>query len=265
MKLRILGSSSSGNAALLTTPEAKILIDAGFSARRLKLMLAAVGESIEAVDAVFLTHEHGDHIAGLRGLSKNPKLTFFANPSTIEAISHKHDRKLAWRCFTTGTHFRYRDLSVTSFSLPHDASDPVGFVFESGDDTLFNPLRRLAWATDLGYASNHMRQQIHSADFLVIEANHDLNLLEACNRPWSTKQRIRGRHGHLSNEAALELLASVERPRWRTVCLGHLSAECNRVSLVERTFADFAKSRGITVDVIDPKQHDARLYDLTAA
>ncbi len=266
MKFRILGSSSSGNCALVTTPGCKVLIDAGFSARRLKQMLAGIGEDIQDIDAVFLTHEHGDHSVGIKGMAKLPRLRVFANRDTAAAVQDRLDRPVNWQLFETGSTFRFNDLEVASFSLPHDASDPVGFTFEAGGESLFNPRCKLAWVTDLGYASNLVRQRTADADCLVVEANHDSDLLEACEkRPWSTKQRIRGRHGHLSNKAAFELLAEMDRPRWRQICLAHVSRDCNRLDLIERLFRPLAHERHWGLDIIDPANGMSPAYDLASA
>ncbi|MEM9227551.1 MAG: MBL fold metallo-hydrolase, partial [Verrucomicrobiota bacterium] len=199
VQFRILGSSSSGNAALLSSPETKILIDAGFSAKRLDAMLQACGESLSKIDAIFVTHEHCDHIAGLKGLRRYPGIKVFANRDTARAIQPRLSHRPDWQLLETGRSFRYADLEVTAFSVPHDACDPVGYVFAHGDGSLFAPYRSVAWATDLGYVPANVQEKIRQADLLVLEANHDSEMLEKDTvRPWSLKQRIRGRHGHLS-------------------------------------------------------------------
>lgn len=266
MRFRILGSSSSGNAALLITPQCKVLIDAGFSGRRLKEKLASIGEDLDSIDAVFLTHEHGDHTAGLKALSRLKNIKIFANRDTARASQAKLSREANWGLFETGTTFQFSDLTISPFSIPHDAHDPVGFVFESGDGGLFSPFRKLAWLTDLGYAPTLVKQRIQECDLLVLEANHDLELLERCERrPWSTKQRIRGRHGHLSNDAAFELLAGAERPRWRHVCLAHLSKDCNRPDLVHERFDPLRNgSHNLNIDVFDPDTEIGEEYNLAS-
>ncbi len=266
MRFRILGSSSSGNAALLITPQCKVLIDAGFSGRRLREKLASIGENLDSIDAVFLTHEHSDHTAGLKALSRFEKIKVFANRDTARAAQAKLLRQVNWGLFETGASFRFKDLTISPFSIPHDAHDPVGFVFEAGDGSLFSPYRKIAWLTDLGYAPPLVKQRIRECDLLVLEANYDLELLEQCpHRPWSTKQRIRGRHGHLSNDAAYELLAETERPRWRHVCLVHLSKDCNDPELVRQRFAPLSNgNHNLNIDVFDPKAELGEEYNLAA-
>jgi phosphoribosyl 1,2-cyclic phosphodiesterase len=238
MRFCILGSGSSGNAALLVTEGARVLVDAGFSARKLVALLAAVGETLERIDAVFLTHEHGDHAMGIEGLKKFPHIRIFANAATSRAIQVNLAHRPDWQLFETGARFRFRDLEIESFSVPHDAHEPVGFRFTSGHDDLFSPRRSMAWLTDLGHAPQHIREHIRECDVVVVEANHCPHLLKADNkRPWSTKQRISGRHGHLSNDGTRELLESVASPRWRRIYLTHLSRDCNSHAAVEAALA----------------------------
>ena len=172
LRFRILGSGSSGNAALLQTDETRVLVDAGFSARRLGELLAAAGESLERVDAIFLTHEHGDHAAALTGLAKHSHIRIFANRATANAAQLKLRHRPQWQIFETGSSFSFRDLHVTSFPVPHDAQDPVGFLIAHGHDDLLSPRRSIAWVTDLGHAPAQVRERIREADVLVVEANH---------------------------------------------------------------------------------------------
>lgn len=251
MRFQILGSSSGGNCALLHTGETVVLIDAGFSARRIEALLEPTGVRLADIEAVFLTHEHADHIAGLPGLSRHRHLRFFANAHTARAARAKLKRDVAWRIFETGQSFQFADLSVETLALPHDAHDPVAFVFRNGGEDLFNPPRCLAWLTDLGYVPPKLPARLADADLLVLEANHDLELLDSdTKRPFSVKQRIRGRHGHLSNEAAHTFLRSTRLERLNRVFLAHLSRDCN---CAERVSERFHQSRfPFAIDVIDP-------------
>ena len=252
---KILGSSSAGNAALLQTAEVKILIDAGLSCKKLRSLLENEGVDIERIDAVFLTHEHNDHSAGIRGLSRYANLPIFANQDTIQAVQSKLPRRPNWKTFETGSSFTFKGLKIHPFSVPHDAYDPVGFYFEWGADDLFNPRSSLAWVTDLGFVPTLVRERIKGANILVIESNYCSKMLEDDpKRPWSLKQRIRGRHGHLSNERTFELLDSFKEHNWQKVFLMHLSKDCNNVSRVRDQFSKLQKSgKRFDTFIVDPE------------
>jgi len=254
MRFCILGSGSSGNSALIVTAEARVLVDAGFSIRKLERLLAAAGESLGRIDAIFLTHEHSDHSAAVEGLKKFPGIRIFANGATARAVEKALDHQPAWQTFETGSRFRFRDLEVESFPVPHDAHDPVGFRFTNGwEGDLFSPRRSMVWLTDLGHAPPNVREHIRECEVVVVEANHCPLLLKAdLRRPWSLKQRISGRHGHLSNDATRELLASVASPRWRRIYLTHLSRDCNTPEAVEAALAEVRAALGCEFAIVGP-------------
>lgn len=234
LRFRILGSGSAGNAAFLQSGDTRVLVDAGFSARRLNEMLTECGESLDRIDAIFLTHEHSDHSACLKGLARHPHIKVFANRATSVTLQRNLKYQVSWTLFETGSTFHFRDLEISSFAVPHDAQDPVGFVISHGHGDLLSPRLSLAWLTDLGHAPVHVRERIREADILVVESNYCPQLLEAdTKRPWAVKQRINGRHGHLSNAAAHELISTIENPRWRHVYLTHLSRDCNSLAAVQ--------------------------------
>ena len=254
VKFKILGSSSAGNSGLLQVKQTRILIDAGLSARKLQNLLHKQSLKIEELDAVFLTHEHNDHSAGIRGLSRFQQLPVFANRDTIQAIQSKLPRRPNWKVFETGKFFEFKDFKIHPFSVPHDAYDPVGFYFEWGGDDLFDPLGSLAWVTDLGFVPTLVRERIKKAQILVVESNYCPQMLEADNkRPWSLKQRIRSRHGHLSNNSTFELLNSFQSPCWQEIFIMHLSKDCNDVNLVRNQLGKLnGQGKLFKTYVIDP-------------
>lgn len=254
MRFSILGSGSSGNSALLLTENARVLVDAGFSARKLDQLLASLGESLQKIDAIFLTHEHGDHASALDGLRRFPQIQVFANAATARTLQSGLKYRPAWQIFETGRSFVFRDLEVDTFSIPHDAQDPVGFRFTTGrEGDLFAPRRSLAWLTDLGYAPENIRERVRDCDVLMVEANHCTEMLRAdTKRPWSTKQRICGRHGHLSNEAMRELLSTIASPRWRQVFLTHLSRDCNSLEAVDKSLAELKTKLACSFKIVAP-------------
>lgn len=261
LKFQILGSSSAGNCALLDTGQTRILIDAGFSAGRIQKLLKESGLEWAAIDAVFLTHEHSDHSAALRGLKKRPDLPIFASHGTADVLQGKLQYRPMWKRFESGAPFAFRDIEVTSFRIPHDAVDPVGYVFSAGDDAdLFNKRRSVAWVTDLGYVPSLVRERVRAADVLVLESNYDNDLLENCSRPWSLKQRIRGRHGHLSNDSAYEYLTEETQANWKHVYLAHLSRECNDHAMLRERYATGVNR--FTLQVVDPDNGVCEMLEL---
>ena len=265
MRFQILGSSSSGNCSLIETDNSKVLIDAGFSGRKINTMLQEHGHDLDQIDAVFLTHEHSDHTAGLCGIAKYKDLVVYANHGTAQAAQARLKKPANWKIFETGRNFKFKDIEVSSFSIPHDAHDPVGFIFEAGEEnSLFCPKRRLCWLTDLGYLAQGIKQRVSNVDLLVLEANYDAKLLENdTRRPWSLKQRISGRHGHLSNEDCFNFLHNAEGTRWSQVCLAHLSRDCNDIALIENKLETLAQSRkGFKVDIVNPGQAVDNFYNL---
>jgi len=253
MQFSILGSSSSGNSGLLITEGCKVLVDAGFSCKRLTGMLEERGVRPEEIDAIFVTHEHSDHTAGISTFAKKFNPFVFANTMTAKALQPKLKTKPRWKLFNTGSTFAFRDLTIESFSLPHDAHDPVGFKFTAGrGDDLFSPTRRLAWLTDLGFVPPKIADRIRDVDTLIVEANYCPELLERDERrPWSLKQRISGRHGHLSNSAARELLESVENPSWSQVFLAHLSRDCNSPEAVHSVFSELRQRSRFPIETVE--------------
>lgn len=228
VQFTILGSGSGGNCAYLEAGETRLLIDAGFSARQIRERLAAIGRAPESLTGILITHEHGDHIQGLGTLCAKLEVPIFANRFTQEAIERQFQQKLHFRVFETGATFNVGEVEVQSFSVPHDAMDPVGFLLRTAGGNL-------GFLTDLGHATKLILERVRSAQVLVLEANHDLKLLqEDTKRPWSTKQRILSRHGHLCNDAAAEVAVALAAGCLSRIYLGHLSRDCNRPELAHR-------------------------------
>jgi len=231
VRLTILGSGSGGNCAYLETDDVRILIDAGFSARQIRQRLATIGRTPENLSGILITHEHSDHIQGLAALCDKLRLPIYCNRATKDALEYQLQTRLACRLFTTGGSFEIGDMCVETFMVPHDAQDPVGFLIRTAGGNI-------GFLTDLGHTNKLVIERIRPANVLVLEANHDVKMLqESPHRPWSLKQRILGRHGHLSNEAAAETAAQVMSAHLRHLYLGHLSRECNRPEIARRVMA----------------------------
>lgn len=225
LEVCVLGSGSSGNCAYVASKRTRILIDAGLSRSEIVRRLMTIGSDLSRIDAVCVTHEHQDHTTALGVLRRKAGLPLYANTGTIEAIENNAELQgLSWNVFTPGVPFDVGDLKITPFSVPHDSYDPVGFVVCSEGS-------RVGVVTDIGMATTLVRERIRDCHALIIESNHDEELLRDAARPWGLKQRIAGRQGHLSNRQAGELLAEVAGPNLKVVFLAHLSADCNRPEL----------------------------------
>ncbi len=264
VRLKILGSSSSGNCALLDTGETRLLIDAGLTGRKIEAALKPLGLTLNDIHAVLLTHEHQDHAQGIKGLSKVPGLQVYANRDTAKAVSEGLATQPEWKCFETGSEFRVRELSVRAFTVPHDAYDPVGFLVRTGaaEADLFNRPRCIGWVTDLGHLTPVVRERAAEAEVLLLESNYEDELLEKDEkRPWSIKQRIRGRHGHLSNADALAYLAARTDAAWRKVFLGHLSRDCNDVNLLRKRLGGSSFRQEIEYCVLEPERACDAVWD----
>ena len=206
VQLTILGSGSAGNCAYLETDETQLLIDAGFSARQTRKRLATISRGPEGLNGILITHEHSDHINGLAVLAAELNVPVYCNRETRLAMEFQLRCKLDCRIFATGASFEIGDVTVDTFTIPHDAADPVGFLVHT---TAGN----IGFLTDLGHATKLALERVRAANVLLLETNHDLKLLQDSSRPWSLKQRIAGRHGHLSNEDAANVIEEIMSAR----------------------------------------------------
>jgi phosphoribosyl 1,2-cyclic phosphodiesterase len=228
VRLTILGSGSSGNCAYVETDDARLLIDAGFSLRQIRQRLATIGRVPENLTGIIITHEHSDHVSSVPLLNGKLQIPLYCNRPTLEAIEYQSETRLSCRVFTTGASFEVGDIGVETFSVPHDAQEPVGFLLRTSAGNI-------GFLTDLGHTTRLVLERVRPAHVLVLEANHDVKMLQDCpTRPWSLKQRILGRHGHLSNEAAADAAEQIMSADLRHVYLGHLSRECNHPELAHR-------------------------------
>jgi phosphoribosyl 1,2-cyclic phosphodiesterase len=237
-----LASGSKGNALYVGTRQTKILIDAGISGRQVKLKLEQIGVDLSEIEAIVVTHEHSDHITGLKTLAFRHGIPVFANSETAKGITRILGDCPKFKIFTTGETFEFGDLEVHPFSIQHDTLDPVAFTIRTGD-------QKLGICADLGFVTNLVRHRLQECDMLYVEANHQPSMVHACPRPMVYKQRVLSRHGHLSNPDCGTLIADVWHPGLKQVYLAHLSSECNSEETALSVVTQVLSERGLHVDL----------------
>lgn len=216
----VLASGSSGNSIFVKCENTSILIDSGLSGKELEKRLTIIGEDAKDLKAIIISHEHTDHIKGAGILSRRYKIPVYGNKRTMAASEPSIKKTFETRFFESGTPFFIDKIRINPFSISHDAADPCGF-------TIRTDRSKLGIATDLGIATALVKTRLKNCTGLVLEANHDPFLLESGPYPWSLKQRIKGRSGHLSNEEARDLLGEIAGNNLKNIILGHLSRENN--------------------------------------
>lgn len=240
MKLCSIRSGSKGNAILVWTDATKIMIDCGISGKMAECGMREAGLSPEELSAILVTHEHRDHTGGVGILSRKYDIPIFANTKTWVAME-KDLGKIAPEHRQTFDHikpFSVGDIEITPFAIPHDAADPVGYCL-SGDES------KLAIATDIGVLEEEMFRAIKGARTVLLESNHDLNMLDMGSYPLPLKQRIRSNRGHLSNDDAGKAAEFLVRMGVKQILLGHLSPENNYPLLAEKTVENVLLAAGI--------------------
>jgi phosphoribosyl 1,2-cyclic phosphodiesterase len=295
MRMTVLASGSKGNATVIASRETRVLVDAGLSCRELLKRMAMVDEDASALDAILITHEHTDHVAGLSVLARRLRIPVYFTEGTHRAwvrqmtprttmtyakwLEHVQKEKEARAAqdavedgsiqiaaasaeaeeeeapeaairrdpaslpaveyFQPGTNFSIGDLAILPFTTPHDAADPCGFVFESATESI-----RMAIATDLGYVPPNVKRALERIDVLLLESNHDLEMLKDGPYPWAVKQRVLSRVGHLSNHATAEFLSRDYDGNATYIVLGHLSETNNAPELALLSAEEAIRERG---------------------
>lgn len=247
-----LASGSKGNCIYLGTPQLKLLIDAGLSAKATKEKLQEIGTDIHDIDAILITHEHTDHTQGLKILALKMGIPILANNETAKGIVEQLHECPKFKIFSTGETFKFGDLEIHPFSIPHDTLDPVAFTIKL--DSL-----KLGFCTDLGFISSLTQYQLQDCDYLYVEANHQPSMVHASSRPMIYKQRVLSRSGHLSNEACGHLLSQVAHPGLKHVHLAHLSSECNTHETALNVIRTILQEHGINLEMcVAPQERVGR-------
>ena len=234
VSVSVLASGSRGNSTLVESSSTRILVDAGISCRETFKRMKVAGEDPHSLSAILISHEHTDHVSGLLVLARKLKIPVFMTGATHQAWSRSVRDAAGERpqldrleSFCSGHGFRIGDIEVTPFTIPHDAADPVGFTFRAEGI-------KIAVATDLGRLSANVKDNLRACDVLVIESNHDLEMLRNGPYPWSVKQRVGSPTGHLSNTKLAEFFATSYDGNASYIVLAHLSEQNNHPECARR-------------------------------
>ncbi len=242
LKFCSLSSGSSGNCYLAGSDNTYILIDAGISARKITSALNSLNVTPSDISGVLVTHEHSDHIKGIDVLAKNYGIPVFSNRKTSNELIKicRYSDKFIINSFENNVSFNIGDLEIKPFPLHHDAADTVGFSVKNAGS-------KICTATDTGCITDDIINEISDADLIILEANHDENILKMGRYPWHLKQRILSSHGHLSNTAAGEAIIKMIRknPKSRQILLAHLSRENNFPEMAYQTIINILEQNSI--------------------
>lgn len=231
MRVCPLASGSKGNSIFVEAGGTRLLIDAGLSASAIVQRLAAIGVEPSSIDGLLVTHEHTDHVRGAGAFARRYRIPLITSCVTTRSIPDVL-KKAEVVEFESGCSFAFRDLLIDPFPLTHDAADPVGFILHAAEGSI-------GVATDLGTVTRLVRDKLTGCSVLVLESNHDEEMLLNGPYPWHLKQRIRSRHGHLSNNESLELLFDLAHDGLKALVLAHLSETNNHPDKVEESAAAF--------------------------
>ena len=242
MKVAILGSSSSGNSTFISVNDKKILIDVGFSMKKLNEKLSQINENLENIGYIFITHEHSDHIKSLGSILRKYDISVYIHRNSFESIKDKIGKyDLKKINLLDDREIFLDDLLIKNFDLTHDASHCLGYSFEINE-------KKFTYITDTGYVSKTMKLNCLNSDILAIESNYDLDMLMNGSYPWDIKNRIKSKFGHLSNRDTLNLIKSIYEDnscKLKKVFLMHLSEENNLEALALHNI----KSNFLDIDV----------------
>lgn len=265
MKLYSIASGSNGNAIYVESHQTKVLVDVGISKKRIEDGLKDIQVDPAAVDAILITHEHSDHIKGLGVMLRKYPIPVYATEGTIRQILKttslgKFDAELL-HCIQPGEAFTLGDLTIRPIAMSHDAAQPVAYRIE-------NQEQAVGILTDLGTYDGRIIEEMKGLGGILVEANHDIRMLQVGSYPYQLKQRILGNYGHLSNEASAQLLCSLIHDKMKVIMLGHLSHENNLAELAYETvcqeIAETVSSCGCHDLVVEiaTRDHPSALYEI---
>ncbi|HLR23583.1 MAG TPA: MBL fold metallo-hydrolase [Pseudogracilibacillus sp.] len=246
LQFSVLASGSTGNAFYLASDDTELLVDAGLSGKKLDGLFHSIGKDPRNLSGILVTHEHSDHIKGLGIFARKYNLPIYANEKTWSSMEKQLGKLTVDQCFhfEANTVKTFGNIDIESFSVSHDAVDPMFFNFHAGN-------KKVSLVTDLGYVSDHIKQIVKGSDAYVFEANHDIGMLQMGHYPWSVKRRILGDNGHVCNEDSGHALSEIITNETKRVYLAHLSKDNNMKDLARMTVDQVLRERGINMTLCD--------------
>lgn len=243
MKISVLASGSSGNVTYIETPKKRFLVDAGLSGKKIEELMKQINRSLSDIDAIMITHEHSDHIKGVGILARKYGMDIYANEETWRVMEGQLGKiDVSQKCiFPMGATLTLGDVDILSHGVSHDAIAPQFYTFSKDN-------KRFTMLTDTGYVSQRLKDELKGATAYLMESNHDVELLRAGSYPWSTKQRILGDKGHLSNEDGALAASDMITKDTKRIYLGHLSQENNHQTIARQTFEGILKEKDLGVN-----------------
>lgn len=258
MKISILGSGSGGNSTYIESEKGKILVDAGFSCKKIEERLNFIERELNDINGILITHEHIDHIQGAGIISRKYNIPIYITPESFKAGESKLGKINPENLRFIKDKFIINDsLLIKPFDVMHDAQRTVGYRIESQSGKV------VAISTDIGYVNNIVRENFKAADVMIIESNYDYNMLMNCNYPWDLKARVKGRNGHLSNNEAAKFIKEMYNENLKKVYLAHISKDSNNPDIVKDTIAQELRENKINLDYELAKQDVAtKLFEI---
>ncbi|MEI3604420.1 MBL fold metallo-hydrolase [Pseudogracilibacillus sp. SE30717A] len=246
LRFSVLASGSTGNAFYLESNETKLLVDVGLSGKKMDQLFNEINADPKELSGILVTHEHSDHIKGLGILARKYNLPIYANDLTWRAMESKIGKISTEQRFhfESNSVMTLGDIDVESFSVSHDAADPMFFNFYNGD-------KKVSLVTDLGYVSDKIKKTVEGANAYIFEANHDVSMLQMGHYPWNVKRRILGDSGHVSNEDCGLALSEIISDKTERVYLAHLSKDNNMKELARMSVDQVLKERDLNIQLFD--------------
>jgi phosphoribosyl 1,2-cyclic phosphodiesterase len=237
-----LYSGSSGNSIFVSSEETKILIDAGLPGKKIEMALNKINREASNIDAIFITHEHSDHIKGVGVLSRRYDIPIYANKSTWKEMFDKIGKiKEKNIKIMENDYVILKDMKITKYNISHDAAEPVGYTIQAGK-------KKVCIATDLGYFSEEVKEAVSEADIVLLESNHDVDMVKCGPYPYNLKRRILSDIGHLSNDDCGKAIAYIAKGKCKRIILGHLSKTNNHPQLAYETVVSVLRENDIELD-----------------